>query len=179
MIAVVDIIGDVVRATSARVQQKHGFEVFYQHGHIREISQTLQSYSATSEFRSRKYPAVFLLQDFAERVGAKYGEVGVRLMLLIVAESGSEYRSPERYEKVFKPVLYPIYGELMRQIGKDARLSVPYGGAPHDKVDRLFLSSALVEHTTKGEALLFNDHLDAIEVSGLELSIQADQCNNK
>jgi hypothetical protein len=176
MIAVVDIIGDLVRATSAQVLKQHGFEVFYQYGHIREISQTLQSYSATDEFRSKKYPAVFLLQDFAERRGAKYGEASVRLMLLIVAESSNAYRSPERYEKVIKPTLYPIYEELMRQIRKDVRLRVPYEGAPHDKIDRPFLSNALVENTTKGEALLFNDHLDAIELRSLELSIAEDKC---
>jgi hypothetical protein len=175
MIAVVDVIGDVVSATSAEVSKRYGFNVFYQYGHIREISQTLQSYSATSEYRAKKYPAVFLLQDFAERMGAKGGEVSVRLMLLIVAASGSGYRSQERYTKVFKPVLYPIYGELMQQIGKDSRIRTPYGVAPHEKIDRPFLSNALVEYTTKGEALLFNDCLDAVELRALELKIR-EQC---
>jgi hypothetical protein len=179
MIAVVDIIGDVVRATSKQVSKQHGFEVFYQYGHIREISQTLQSYSETDRFRSKKYPAVFLLQDFAERMGARYGEAVVRLVLLIVADSSNVYRSSDRYEKVFNPVLYPIYDELMRQIVKDSRINTPYGGPPHEKIDRLFLSNALVDHTTKGEGLMFSDYLDAIEIRGLELNILIDECTNQ
>lgn len=172
MVAVVDYIGEVVKKTSEKVNNIIGSDVFYQFGHITEINNTLQSYSKTAEFREQKYPAIFLLQDFAEKMGidAKT-ETQVKLQLLIVAGSDKNYRAADRYEKVFKPILYPIYDTFIKTLNKDGRhLDVPYDGISHEKIDRLLLSDALVE-TTKGRANLFNDHLDAIEIRNLQLTI--------
>jgi len=171
MIAVVDFIGNVVKTASLLTQKEIGKEVFYQYGHIREINETLTSYSKTEEFRKQKYPAIFLLQDFAEKMGIdEQYETKVSLQLLIVSGSATEYRSADRYEKVFKPILYPIYSNFIKSLGQNPDLMKSYNGFPHEKIDRPLVSGALVE-TTKGVANLFNDNLDAIEIRNLNLII--------
>jgi hypothetical protein len=172
MMAVVDYIGGVVAQASEKVKPIIGSDVFYQFGHIREIADTLQSYSNTAEFRRQKYPAVFLLQDFLERKGTRTDiETEVTLQLLIVAASTQKARSADRYRDVFKPILYPIYEALIKTLNSDPVLDTPYSGVPHEKVDRPLVSGALSEPTTGANKNLFNDFLDAVEVRKLNLKI--------
>lgn len=170
MIAVVDFIENMVKKTSEAVQATIGKEVFCQYGHIGEINNTLTSYSKTTEFSEKKYPAIFLLQDFPEDKGKDSEiELQTKLQLLIVAESNKDYRSKDRYVNVIKPILYPIYEEFFNQLNKSDMLLKSYNGFPHTQIDRPLVSDALVE-TTKGKANLFNDHLDAVEIRNLELT---------
>jgi hypothetical protein len=173
MRAVVDIIGDVVSKTSAAVQQKHGFDVFYHYGHAKDIQELVLSYAQTEQFRKKRYPAVLLLQDFVERSNRSAGmERQVDLQLIIVAESGANYRPEIRYDKVFKPILYPIYEEFMRVINRSGgTFMIPYSGFPHDKIDRLRLTEALM-----GAGVKFADFLDGIELRNLSISILKEQC---
>jgi hypothetical protein len=171
MITVVDYIGEIVQKTSEKVKNVISSDVFYQFGHITEINNTFSSYSKTEEFRKQKYPAILLLQDFAEKMSIDQTiETQVRLQLLIVAASTQTDRAAERYIKVFKPVLYLIYEQFIKMLNKDDRLNTPYSGVPHEKIDRPLVSGAWVE-TTNGKANLFNDHLDAIEIRNLQLII--------
>lgn len=172
MIAVVDYIGGIVAQTSEKVKPVIGSDVFYKFGHIREIANVLQLDSKTEEFRAQKYPAIFLLQDFAERKGTDMEvETEATLQLLIVAGSTKDDRSADRYRKVFKPILYPIYEAFITTLNSDTRLLTAYSGVPHEKVDRPLISGALSEPTTGSNKNLFNDHLDAVEVRKLNLKI--------
>jgi hypothetical protein len=173
MTTVVDFMGEVVAAVSGLLQPTVGAGVFYQHGHLSDITSQLTSYSKTAEFRTRMYPAVFLLQDFEELRGVTFNlEVEATLQLLIVAESDRSYRPPERYSRVFKPVLYPIYEQLMRALESHERLVVGYGGIPVKKIDRLRISNALGDQPPgSGGKMIFNDHLDGVEVKNLNLKI--------
>jgi hypothetical protein len=172
MITVVDLFRHIVGKTSDKVKDVIKSDVFYQFGHIAEINNTLKSYSATAEFSKQKYPAIFLLQDFIEqKLENPAIETQVNLQLLIVAASDKSYRASERYEKVFKPVLYPVYETLIKVIKQDSRLINEYGNIPHNKIDRLLISGFQMK-TQSGTANLFSDYLDAIEINNLKLTIK-------
>lgn len=172
---VVDVVGELVERASKRLQKRYGFEVFYQYGHITDIFAILSSYSQTEAFAKRKYPAVFLIQNFAEHIPAD-GDVQCEadVNLVIVAPSVQGYRPEQRYGKVFIPTLYPIYTELMAAIGKSGDLlSVPAYGVPHEKIDAPRGSEFLSVHAGKST---FNDHLDAIWLKGMRLKITRPLC---
>jgi hypothetical protein len=172
MNAIVDFIGSVVDKTSLAVEAKIDKPVFYFFGHTKEINNTLSSYSKTEEYRKQKYPAIFLIMDFAEKRNAKQGiEVETTLQLLIVAESNKDDRAADRYEKVFKPVLYPIYEQFIKTLQNDSLIWKPLSGfIPHEKIDRPLISGMKME-TADGVKNLFNDFLDAIEIRNLQLTI--------
>jgi hypothetical protein len=172
MIAIVDFIGSIVGKTSVAVQQAIGKEVFYFFGHPIEINNTLTSYSATDTFRKQKYPALFLFMDFAEKRNRQQGiEVETTLQLLIVAESNKDDRACDRYAKVFKPVLYPIYEQFIKKLQNDSSVWCPLNGfIAHEKIDRPLISGMQIR-TVNGMKNLFNDHLDAVEISNLQLTI--------
>jgi hypothetical protein len=175
MTAIVDFIGSVVNKTSLSVQKGIGKPVFYFFGHTMEINNTLSSYSATDEFRNQKYPAIFLIMDFAEKRDTKPDvEVETMLQLLIVAESAKDDRAADRYEKVFKPVLYPIYETFIKKLQCDSRTWTPLSGLiSHEKIDRPLISGLQVK-VVNGTKNLFNDCLDAIEIANLQLTILKD-----
>jgi hypothetical protein len=171
---VVDFIGSMVAKTDVCLKKHTSLEVFYQYGHVNEIEAILRSYSETEDFRKQKYPAIFLLTDFLERKGGNPDyETEAMLQLLIVAASGKDYRTAERYEKVFKPVLYPIYEVFMKQLKNDSRVvTKQYGELPHTKIDRSLVSGFQLKTQGGKTGNLFSDHLDAIEVNNLNLVIK-------
>jgi hypothetical protein len=172
MTAIVDFIGTVVDKTSLAVQQRIGKPVFYFFGHPMEINNTLSSCSATEAFRNQKYPAIFLIMDFAEKRNTHPDvEVETMLQLLIVAESTIDDRAADRYGKVFKPVLYPIYETFIKKLQNDSLVWSPLNGfIPHEKIDRPLISGLQVK-VGNGIKNLFNDCLDAIEIANLQLKI--------
>ncbi|MDR1347354.1 MAG: hypothetical protein LBJ63_02840 [Prevotellaceae bacterium] len=183
MMAIVDLVGDIVARASEAVKKVIADEtvretgIFYQYGHLNDINNILKSYSNTAEYRAQKYPAVFLLQDFVETcVQSMTVEKQVNLQLLIVASSNRDYRAAERYEKVFKPVLYPVYDCLIGTIKRDKRLMLPYGDIEHTKIDRLLISGFQIRTQTGQTGNLFADFLDAIEINNMKLIIKK-MCN--
>jgi hypothetical protein len=178
MIAVVDLIGDIVAKTSNRIKQSSTNEilqekgVFYQFGHIKEINNILVSFDKTTEYKKQKYPAILLLQDFIEKTVTKAPYVRqANLQLLIVAGSTSNNRTSQRYEKVFMPVLYPIYETFMKVLRNESRLYWEYGDIPHIKIDRPNISGFTIRQ--QGETKnLFSDFLDAIEINNLNINIK-------
>jgi len=177
MIAVVDFIGEMVAKTSNKIQALIGKEVFYQYGSLIDIDNILVSYSQTVAFREKKYPAIFLIKKFVENKEKDPNiETEAHLQLLVVMGTDPNYSEADRYEKVFKPILYPIYETFINQLKKDSRVRTQnFGQLPHNKVDCSLLSSDYKVETEEGTENLFSDNLDAIYISNLKLTLKK-QC---
>ena len=141
---------------------------FYDYGHRREIAQRLtEKDSADAPFKYQKYPLIALRLDTEE--DHSDGVIRYNLNLAIIASTEVTYSAGQRYEKVFKPVLYPIYEQFLKALGDsglfwwDANRDEP----PHTKVDRLFWGTAGAEGN---ESKIFNDNLDAIEILNLRIN---------
>ena len=170
MLSVVDEMRRIVESAKKRL----GSPLFFFHGHIKSISSELSNRSITKEYREQKYPCIMLLQDFAEhRLRNKAWDIESRIQLLIVSGSSNEWDEPTRLEKIFKPVLYPIYEAFIKSLENSSTvLSVPFGNLSHEKIDRYRMSSALNEAClSQGIKALFNDHLDGIEIRNLNLKL--------
>jgi hypothetical protein len=172
VIIIEDVIGEAVRATAERLKRP----VHYMYGHLRSILQTLSSYDRTGEFAKQKYPLIVLLCDFVEYVQENKGyERWADLHLLIVADSNRDYREAERLEKVYRPVLIPIYEAFMDELKNNTgyvsvMTNYLYWYSGEEFVKRYALSNALNEAVRQqGLKALFNDHLDGIEIRNLRL----------
>jgi hypothetical protein len=178
MIPAVDLFADIVNKTSEKVKEIISDEkvkqtgVFYQYGHITEIKNVLNTLSQTTAQREKKYPAILLLQDFSERKSYQMNiEAELSLQLLVVMGSHKDYPIRIRYDRVFKPILYPVYDCLIKVLNRDSRLATDYGGVPHNKIDRPNISGFQIRVQGKTEQL-FYDCLDAIEINNLNLKIK-------
>jgi hypothetical protein len=164
MIVVVDIIRKVVESTAL----KYGDDVFFFHGHIREIANELVNRSKTAEYREQKYPCIMLLEDFREtHLDDKAWDMEADIQILIVAGSDINYTPDTRIERVFKPVLYPICDAMIHSLKDSPRiLSIPKTNLRYQKIDRHRCASVFNEAAkSQGMAALFTDYLDAIEVN--------------
>jgi len=179
---IVDIMRDVVKNVELKVlPQLQAYDnliqgVHYDHGHPAEIIETLKQKDKSDTLIFKKYPAVFLFQDFTETMGEPGVDSSAKLHLLIVAATSSEYKAHERYEKNFKPILYPIYLELKEQIFKSGKVMVPSASSlSFNKIDRLFWGR---QGLYGNESNVFNDFLDAIEIQNLDLKFYKPVCLN-
>jgi hypothetical protein len=75
----------------------------------------------------------------------------------------------QRYEKNFRPVLYPIYQELLRQIASPSQKTFFVEDEEliaHTKIDRVNWGK---QGLYGGAANTFNDFLDCIEIKDLQI----------
>lgn len=141
---------------------------FYDYGHRQEIANKLTAKdSEDAPFKYQKYPLIALRLDTEEERDGKM--IHFNLNIAIIASTDPLYSSNERYDKVFKPVLYPIYSEFIRLLGEIGLFTWGNGQIepPHTKIDRLYWGTAGSEGN---ESNIFNDSLDAIEILNLKLS---------
>lgn len=177
----VDVFKDIVERVSNKLTpQLQAYDslitgVHYDHGHPLEIVETLTQKDKSNTYRWKKYPLVALLQDFPEQNTGEPSE-GPRPVfhIIIVNHTRPTYKAIERYDKNFKPILYPIYEELLRQINRE-RIFFTYGMTtiPHVKFDRLYWGR---EGLWGKEGNIFNDWVDAIEIRDLKLKTHLNYC---
>lgn len=133
---VVEVLGEVVEQVRAAL----GLPVLnYQYGYVRELGETLAQYQASPEYAAKKYPLVWLQQPFTLRRGRDaqvYGEVR-DLRVFVINASDPTWKATRRMEQNFKPVLYPLYRELLRQLNSHAAISYD-PNREHDVVDRYY-----------------------------------------
>lgn len=168
------IVTDIFKKLVEQTAAIYGSNIFFFHGHIREIANELIERSKTAEYRSQKYPSIMLLHDFPEiREAAQPWDVEANLQILIVAVSDNTFDAATRLEKVYKPTLYPIYQAFVQALKKCPDiLSIPVTNILHEKIDRLSMSNAFNEAAlSQGIQPLFADHLDGIEIRNLNLKL--------
>lgn len=134
----------------------------YRFGYLKELNQTLQQMNESPEHAFAKYPLAWVLQPFKIQRGIS-GFYGVTsdLRIFIINQSNKEAKAPERMESNFKPIIYPIYRELLKQI--DISINFSTQGIPsikHSLIDRYWIRD-----------LGLDDTVDCLEINGLELRI--------
>lgn len=161
------ILTEEFATLTAAVKTALGLGVLnYQYGYLSELQEVLKEYSKTNEFSAQKYPLIWLEQPFTiDRVDSDYfGDTVLRIFIIV--DSDSELRAGQRMDQMFKPVLYPIYHELLNQIENAVHIfhCVKDNGMPHKVTDRYYWG----EEQTQ----IFNDVFDCMEVAGLKLKIK-------
>jgi hypothetical protein len=163
---IVDDIGKVVTAMNEVIMP-----VYYMYGHRLEINNRLLAASKDVEKQYKKYPLVALRLDIPETNSA--GMVYFSLNIAILANTEKNYNAEDRYDKVFKPVLYPLY-ELFLNRFRQAGLFIFKDSIPqHTKIDRPYWGTTQKEGNV---ANILSDPLDAIELVDLKFSKTLNNC---
>jgi hypothetical protein len=190
---IVDIIAAVVAAVQSEVLETIQANetavlnspsriqiINYQYGHPRELIQTLaQNDSGGPTTNQLKYPLVYLYMDFREQRGRLPGVYAdTTLNFAIMHQTEGDYKAADRYVNVFKPVLYPIYYSLMKQLTKSPMtMAGNEDMLPHDKWDRVFWgTSSSVAKSAGTDKSVLNDFVDGIEILNLALKIDYQPC---
>lgn len=177
----VDIFREIVKKVSTNLTvdlqaiDQNITGVHYDHGHPLEVIETLTQKDSSNVHRFNKYPLVALFQDFSEKNSSNPSQ-GIEPVfhVAIINATRPDYKASERYTKNFKPILYPIYDELLNQINKSTVFfTTGKSSISHIKTDRLYWGR---EGLWGKEGNIFNDWVDAIEIKDLKLKTYLNNC---
>lgn len=139
----------------------------YQFGYIEELNETLAQYEADPVRFNKKFPLVWLAEPFTIRRGIPNIFGIAKPDIFIINSTTIEWKAAQRMEENYKPILLPIYRELLKQIHLNEAISL-------QSVDG-------IQHTlTKGyywgeaQKTVLNDAVDCLKIGAIELPI-----NNK
>jgi hypothetical protein len=161
----VDDIAKVVAAMKAEWNRDDA--PYYLYGHKVEINRMLLQRGKHHTLKFQLYPLVALNMDFPEDV--VNGMQNYTLNLAILAMTDKDYNTEERYEHVFRPILYPLYRLFLKHLRFSGLFT--WGGdqefPPHTKLDRPYWG---IEQGQGNVRKIFSDPLDAIELLNLKIN---------
>ena len=120
---IVDEFKDVMNRVEANIYPviapyTNGNHINFKYGRSVQINKFLQL-NRNAVPAVSNYPLVALFQDFPEDAGKKWGYTYVTIPRITIATiTNSDASIDERYNLTFKPILYPIYEELIRQLSR-------------------------------------------------------------
>ena len=143
---------------------------FYEYGHAKEIANKLDLKNQNQIDKFGKFPLIWLMTDLKESSGDNYNYLYTisNQKVFIVTNTNPVYTSQERTTNSFKPILQPLYDELVHAILYYRIISTPTNQISKDKYDRYAWGSQSVYGNDK---LIFNDWLDAIETDFKEFNV--------
>lgn len=160
----VDVMRDITASVKAALSLPN---LNYQYGKLEEVNEMLISYTKTPEFAAQKFPMIWVFTGFKITRGSfRFFGTTSDLRIFIITGSAQGDKSVTRVTKSFKPLLYPIYREFLRQIAKS---KVFTDNLPetitHNVKDYYFFSQ-------DGTKSVLTDVVDCVEVSNLKLTIK-------
>lgn len=173
---VIDVFADIVGKVSAKLTPALSEYdatipgVNYLYGPPKQIIKVLQSWNGTA-MAQEKYPIVALLQPFEAQKGQQIGiDAYENVRLIIGRQSDASWETDKRYEVNFRPVLLPIYYELLNQIDLDKRFTTQGRDLiPHSMIEWPYWDDGKDSNP-------FDDWLDVIEVKFTRLKLNLKNC---
>jgi len=139
----------------------------YHYGHLQEIRNTFVQWTTKASVKREQFPAIVLVQDFAEDVDPKELTREATLKLFILTDTQQHYVASERYTYSFVPILYPLEELFFRMLERSNEVS--NYEATYTRFDRLKWGTLKADEGTATN--IFNDFIDAIEIENLKLKI--------
>jgi hypothetical protein len=120
----------------------------YQYGFVEELNETLEQFNSDPTLSDKLFPLVWLQTPFAVRRGEPgfYGTAD-NLNIYIINSCDVNWKAAERMQNNYKPILYPIYRELLKQLSYHTAFSNTASSGntasnpdliPHRKIDYFY-----------------------------------------
>jgi hypothetical protein len=177
---IVDVFKEIVANTALVYDRANGEKPFFMHGHILDVVNRLAEYENDNIFKWKKYPLIILIEDIERsHPNPLRFEATVSPRFIICTDTVKEYHSPDRWENIIKPILFPIYDLFVQKIAESTDID-------QSDIEEVKQGSTDVARTYWGtqkefgsDAHILNDHLDAIDITFNELNISKYQpdCN--
>lgn len=174
---IVEIMEAIVAATSvvllAQLQAVDPLitAVHYEYGHINDIRERITTFQKAG---TNFCPLVCLIEDF----GIDHGTVGITgvadMKIIIIYLSKKDITRRQRQANVFRPILYPVYKELLRQMKLNGSFSIyDVSKIKHRQINRPHWGDPGLYGNN---AYLLNGIYDGIELTNLQLTIFLNNC---
>ncbi len=150
--------------------------VFYSFGTIDELNENLAQLGKTASGQTKKFPLLFLVVDIKEPKGFVGDYTDLKLRLAIINQTSKTFKAAERLEQNFKPIIMPIYRELLNQITLSGGIFLGASSADqikHTAIRRYYWGRETASGNTANK---LNDYVDGLEIDNLELRYYLNRC---
>lgn len=164
------ILTDEMEAVVAATKTALSLTVLdFQYGYVEELNETLQQYEADPAKFDKKFPLVWLAEPYT----IDRGEVGIYgttdpLDIYIINTTIKTWKARERMTNNYKPILFPIYRELMKQI----QLSLAF---THQTPEHIRHKITKGYYWGEAQKTVLNDAVDCLKIGGIKLRIDDKQ----
>lgn len=113
------ILTDVFAEIATAIKAELALDVLnYQFGYITSLNQTLAQWAKMQDFAKLKFPCIWLQQPFtiARDINPQFYGKTRDLRIFIMTSTQVKLSPSDHMEQVFKPTLFPVYRELLRQM---------------------------------------------------------------
>lgn len=159
------IITDEIGIIVAAVKTALNIPVLnYQYGYIEELNETLNQWENDPAKYQIKFPLVWLAEPFDTNASGSNDYDQAELNLFIINQTKSEWKAKDRMDLNFKPIIYPIYSELLNQITlSNVFTEMDPAKISHRRTNRYYFG--------ENKQSVLNDKVDCMRISQLKLSI--------
>lgn len=148
--------------------------VHFEYGHYTDIRERLKAKGQTS--KQSRYPLICLFEDYRVRKGVPGVTGTADLKLIILHTSSDKVTREQREQKVFTPILRPLYEELIKQIARHKSvMAYSAMSIKHDMIERPHWGDPGLY---SNDSYLFGDILDGIELNNLQLQLFLKSCES-
>ena len=146
-----DVLADIVSNITYG-----GSAVFFDYGNYIELANKL----SLKNRNNQKYPLFALIQDVTETETSEDGVYKIYDFNMIIAyNTRQDYTTQERLTNIFKPILQPLYRDLIEEIKSSNYFVIDREFIDHTKTNRYFLGSETPNQNR------LNDYVDVIEIN--------------
>jgi hypothetical protein len=161
-----DLFTPVFQEMSIQLKQT----IYYDWGHREEVTRLLTEKDNSKTRKPTKFPLAWLVMDFKEAHGDN-ANVYAKTSFSFVFAVGSEvnFTEQERRDKSFIPILLPMYAAFLNIVGQSTIFRMP---DPAQIKHGAFLRP----YWGNGQANIFNEVCDCLEINNLQLDVRALTC---
>lgn len=173
---ITDVFSDIVDIVKTKYDTIDGEKPYFLYGHPVDITNQLSIKDESSVERYKKYPLICLLLDVKENHNVNLNfQYSCSPQILILTETDPAYISSQRTISTFKPILYPLYFNLLEAMEESGHVFYDFSGIDHEMTPHYFWGKEGIK--MRGyDGLIFNEYLDGIQVDFNNLKIFKNNC---
>ena len=166
-ILITDIFAELVQKVDNTLFPTLNKHILFQYGSSVKILNKLVSLNNAINSKTNRFPLIALFMPFTETMNNSFTYQLTIPKIVICALSNGTDEVSKRMETTFKPILMPIYDELLNQICLSQAFNDNTASfIPHD---RKLNPGVHASNDSK-----FNEFVDAIEIYNLQLQVLTD-----
>jgi len=172
------LVGRVSTSITAKLQETEPTitGVHFRFGTLMELQETLIQLGKSNTGVVEKFPMVFMFVDFDEPVGFVGDYANLSIRIAILHHTSRVYKAKERLDNNFKPIIMPIYHELLRQITLAGDMFLGASAVEnivHTATRRYYWGRESENGNTENKLL---DPVDGLDIRNLQLKHYLTRC---